>query len=100
MPELLELAAPLNPELAYARFDGRLDRTPAQLRALRPGPRQTRVDPFPDDAALELCKRAEHLEHRLARGRRRVEALPTQEQIDALVMKSLQDAEQICQRSA
>jgi hypothetical protein len=40
------------------------------------------------------------LERRLARGRRRVEPLLMPEQIDALVMKVLQDAEQIRQRSA
>ena len=39
---------------------------PTELHPLRFGPRQTGVDPFPDDAALELCKHAEHLEHRLA----------------------------------
>jgi len=70
-------------------------RAPTEARPLRLSSRQARVDPFSDDAALELCKHAEHLEHRLARGRRRVEPLLMQEQIDALVMKSLQDAEQI-----
>jgi len=49
---------------------------PTELHPLRFGPRQTGVDPFPDDAALELCKHAEHLEHRLARRRRCVEPLP------------------------
>jgi hypothetical protein len=39
---------------------------PTELHPLHFGPRQTGVDPFPDDAALELCKHAEHLEHRLA----------------------------------
>jgi len=38
-----------------------------------------RVDPFSDDAALKLCKLAEYLEHSLARGGRRVEALLMQE---------------------
>src|SRR5450631_3266898 len=87
-------------QLTNARFDRRLHRSPAKLRTLSLGSRQARVDPFSDDAAFELGKHAEHLEHRLARGSRRVEPLLMQEQIDALVMKSLQDAEQIRQRSA
>src|SRR5882762_5735850 len=82
-------------KLAYARLYGRRHWAPTELCPFRFGPRQARVHPFSNDAALKLCKYAEHLEHRFARGRRRVEPLLMQEQIDAPVMKSLQDAEQI-----
>ena len=91
----LQDAHALRFKLAYARLYGILHRAPTELRPLRFGPRQTGVDPFTDDAALKLCKHAEHLEHRLASSRRRVEPLLVQEQIDALVMQFLQDAEQI-----
>lgn len=66
-------------ELAYAG-------APAQPRTLRLGPRKPGIHPFPDDAALELSKHAEHLERRLARAGRCVEPLLVQEQIDALLL--------------
>ena len=37
------------------------------------------IYPFPNDAALELGKHPEHLEHRFARGRRRIEPLLVKE---------------------
>src|SRR5450432_1698220 len=52
-----------------------------------------------NNAPLELGKNAQHLKHRLAGGRRSVEALLMQEEVDALVVQPLQDAEEIRQRS-
>src|SRR4051812_38016530 len=87
-------------ELAYAGFHRRLDGTAAKLRPVRPGPRQPGIHTFADDAALELGEHAKHLKHRLARGGRGIKALLMQEQVHALVMKALQHAQQVSQRSA
>ena len=46
-------------------------------------------------ALLELCKDAEHLKHRLARGRRRIEPLLVKEKTDSLFMEALKYAEEI-----
>jgi len=68
---------------------------PFALARANPG-----VDPFADNAALELGEDAEHLEHGLAGDGRRVEPLLAQEQINALIVQALQDAEQVGQRTA
>ena len=52
---------------------------PAEALALSPGPRKASANALRDDAALELGEHAQHLEHRLARRRRSVEALLMQE---------------------
>jgi hypothetical protein len=69
-PADLEDAIALCPQFFYSRLDRRLDPTPAQLRTVRPGARESGIDSFSNDPSLELCKHAEHLKHRLARGRR------------------------------
>src|SRR5258708_6236327 len=74
-------------------------RTSAKLDAVRPSPRKATVDTPTHDAALELGKPAQHLKHRLAGGRRGVEALLMKEEVNALVVQALQDAEEIRQRS-
>jgi hypothetical protein len=68
---------------------------PPELDAVLLGPRQPGVDAFADDAAFELGEHAQHLKHCPARRGRRVETLLTQEQIDALIVKALEDADSL-----
>jgi hypothetical protein len=99
-PADFEDAVALGPQLANACLHSRFDpETSAQLGAVGPGPRKPGVDTFANDAALKFAENAQHLKHCLASGSRCVEALLMQEQIDALVVQALQDAEEIRQRS-
>ena len=77
-----------------------LTRPPAQLRTFRPSASKTRVYSFANDPTLELGKHAKHLKHRFARSRRSIESLLVEEQTDALVMKALEYAEQVGERSS
>ena len=54
-------------------------------------PGDPRHHPLTDEFALELREYSQHLKHRPARGRRRVEALLMQEEIDALGVQLLQE---------
>ena len=97
-------ADPVNTVAFGPQFqNARLDRAPytasPQLCALGLCARETSIDALPNDTPLELGKHAEHLEHRLARGRRGVEALLMEKQIDAFVLEALEDCEQVGQRS-
>ena len=65
--------------------------------ALRPSASKTRVYSFANDPTLELGKHAKHLKHRFARS---IESLLVEEQTDALVMKALEYAEQVGERSS
>src|SRR5262249_31689167 len=55
---------------------------PAKLFALLFGPPKPGTDSFCDHRTLKLGKYTHHLEHRLARRRRCVQALLVQEQVD------------------
>ena len=57
------------------------------------------IHSFPNDAPLELGEYTEHLEHRFARGRRGIKSLLVKKQTDTLFMKSLEDAQQVGERS-
>jgi hypothetical protein len=67
-PGDLEDAITFGPRISYRRLDGRLDSSPAELRAVLTCPRQPGVDAFPNYAAFEFRKHA--LEHGLARSDR------------------------------
>jgi len=64
-----------------------------------PGAGEPRVDSLANYASLELGENAKHLKHRLARGRRGIKSLLVKKQTDTLFMKSLEDAEQVGERS-
>ncbi len=96
----LENAVSVGSQLQYARLDRGLNPTPAQLRTFRPSASKTRVYSFANDPTLELGKHAKHLKHRFARSRRSIESLLVEEQTDALVMKALEYAEQVGERSS
>jgi hypothetical protein len=66
-----EYAVTLGSLFSYRCPDGRLDPSPAELRAALTCPREPGVDALPNYAALKFRKHAEHLKHRLAGGRRR-----------------------------
>jgi hypothetical protein len=91
---------PFGPQLQYSRLDRRLNPAPAQLRAFRPSASKTCVYSFANDPTLELGEHAKHLKHRFARSRRSIESLLVEEQTDALVMKALEYAEQVGERSS
>src|SRR5436190_21937415 len=55
---------------------------------------------FADDAAFKFRKNTEHSKHSSTSGCGSVESLLVQEQIDALIMQNLQDAQQISQGPA
>jgi hypothetical protein len=74
-----EYAVSIGPQLQYSRLDRRLDPTAPQFGAVRFGARQPSIYPFSNDPSLELSKHAEHLKHRFARGRRRIESLLVKE---------------------
>jgi hypothetical protein len=74
-----EDAVSIGPQLQYSRLDRRLDPTAPQFGAVRSGARQPSIYPFSNDPSLELSKHAEHLKHRFARGRRRIESLLVKE---------------------
>jgi hypothetical protein len=69
----------LGSEFPYPGLHGRLDPPPAELRAVLTCPREPGLDALLNYAALKFCKYAEHLEHRLAGSRRRVESLLVKE---------------------
>jgi hypothetical protein len=73
---------------------------PAELNAISLGPAQAGHDPFPDHRAFELGKHPEHLEHRPAGWRRRIEALLMQEQVDALGVEFTEEVQQVYQGAA
>lgn len=54
----------------------------SEALAFTPGPRKAGTHSFRNHCSLELGKHAQHLKHRLAGGRRRVEPLLPQEQVD------------------
>jgi hypothetical protein len=70
----------------------------AKPRSRRLGPRKARTDSFLDHAALELGEHPQHLKHRLAGRRGRVEALLVQEEIDAECVQFRED--QVLQAAA
>jgi hypothetical protein len=87
-------------KLAYPSFYRGLNSAPAEFRSFRPCSGKPSVDAFANDAAFELSEDAEHLEHGFASGGRGVEPLLVKEQINAFIVKALQDSEQVRQRSA
>src|SRR2546421_3868841 len=93
-------AMPFIPQLQYARLDRWFDAPASQLHAIGPGTGEPCIHPFANDAAFKLRKNAEHLKHSSTSGCGSVESLLMQEQINALIMQSLQDAQQISQRPA
>src|SRR5713101_7975891 len=96
----LEDAITISPQLQYFRLHRGPNSTAAQLCAVRPRASKTRVYSFANDPTLELGKHAKHLKHRFARCRRSIESLLVEEQTDALVMKALEYAEQVGERSS
>ena len=60
-----------------------------------PGVFQTRHDPLPDDAALQLGHRGDDREHRLAHGRGRVQRLLAGDEVDAVRPGSRQGKHQL-----
>ena len=74
-----EYAVTLGSLFSYRCLDGRLDPSPAELRAVLTCPREPGVDALPNYAALKFRKHAEHLKHCLAGGRRRIEPLLVKE---------------------
>jgi hypothetical protein len=78
-PTNLEDTVALGSEFPYLSFDGRLDLPPAELRAVLTCPREPGLDALLNYASFKFCKYAEHLEHCLAGGRRRVESLLVKE---------------------
>jgi hypothetical protein len=86
---------PFSPQFQDARFNRGSDAASTQLCALCLCASQASVHSLANDAPLEFGKYAEHLEHRLAGGRRSVEALLMEKQIDAFVMEALEDRQQI-----
>jgi hypothetical protein len=78
---------------------GAPERFPA-LGAARLGPGNASAHPLDNHAALELGKHAHHLKHRLAGGRRGVDALLMQEQLDAEAVQLGEEAAEVLQRTA
>ncbi len=68
-------------------------------REHRSGASKPSIDSFPNDSPLELGEYTKHLKHRLARARRSIESLLVKEQSDTLFVKSLEDAEQVGERT-
>jgi hypothetical protein len=64
---------------------------------LTPGPREASTDSFRNHRPLEFGKHAHHLKHRLAGGRRGVEALLAQEQVDVECVQLGQKTDQVLQ---
>ena len=89
LPAYLKNAVTIGSQFEYSRLYRRLNPTPARLRTVRPSAREPSIDSFSNDPSLELRKYAEHLKHRLARGRRRIEPLLVKEQTDTLFMEAL-----------
>src|SRR5258705_1964523 len=96
----LEDAITVSPQLQNFRLDRGLNPTPTQLCTFRPSASKPSIDPLPNDSPLELGKHAKHLKHRFASSRRSIESLLVEEQTDALVMKALEYAEQVGERSS
>jgi hypothetical protein len=71
-----------------------------KLFALFHGPLESRIDPLPDHAALELGERARNLKHETACGGRRVDRLLIQVKIDATALERLDSPKQVDQGSA
>ena len=94
-----EDAVSLGPQLQYSRLHRRRDAAASQLRSLGSGTCEASVNSLANDPALELSEHAEHLKHRFARGRRRVESLLVKKQTDPLFMKALENTEQVGERS-
>src|ERR1700738_2626129 len=93
LPADLEDAVAVGLQFKNSRFHSGLNATPAELGPIRPGARQTGVHPLSNDPSLELSKYAQHLKHRLAGGGRGIKALLMEEQINALVMKPLENSQ-------
>src|ERR1700704_1717900 len=96
-----DLEHPVTARLQFenSRLDGGLNATPAELGPVCPGARETGIDPLSKNPPLKLSKYTQHLKHRLARARRRVESLLVKEQADSLVMEALENTEQVGERS-
>src|SRR3979409_1041297 len=99
LPTDLEDAVTIRPKFEYRRLHRRFDPTAAQLSTACPCASETCVHPFPNDPTLELGKHAKHLKHGLSGGGRSIESLLVKKQTDILFMKSLEDAEQVGERS-
>src|ERR1700704_4204837 len=99
LPADLEDAVAVGFQFSYSRLDSRLDATPPEFRSFRPSARKTGIDPLSNNPPLKLSKYTQHLKHRLARARRRVESLLVKEQADSLVMEALENTEQVGERS-
>src|ERR1700694_845513 len=95
LPADLEDAVTLRPQLQYSRLHHRRDAAASQLRSLGSGTCEASVNSLANDPPLELTEYAEHLKHRFARGRGRVEALLVKEQTAPLFMKALENTEQV-----
>jgi hypothetical protein len=84
------IAATLSASLSSSRR--RPSWLPSALARLRPA-----HDPLANHRAFELGKHTQHLEHRSAGRRRRVEALLVQEQVDALGVEFAEEVQQVDQ---
>ena len=94
-----EYAVTIGSQFQYSGLHRRLNSASPELCAIRPCARKTRIDSFPNNPPLELGEYAEHLKHRLARGRRSIEPLLMKEETDTLFMKALEYAKQVAERS-
>jgi hypothetical protein len=99
-PADLEDADTAGLQFKNSRFHSWVNPTPAELRPIRPRPRQTGVDSLSDNPPLKLSKYTQHLKHRLAGSRRGIEPLLVKKQIDTFVPQFLEDAQQISKRSS
>ena len=75
----LQNAVAFGAKLVDAFFDLGIYARPAKRNALGLGPRKPGVDALANDAALKFGEHAQHLEHGLAGGGRRIEPLLVQE---------------------
>ena len=99
LPANLEDAVAVGLQFENSRFHSGVNPTAAELGPIRPGARQTGIDSLSNNPPLKLSKYTQHLKHRLARARRRVESLLVKEQADSLFMEALEYAEQVGERS-
>jgi hypothetical protein len=94
----------LSPSLArcygMARIARVWDLRSAKRLALILGPRKAGTDTFLNHGALEFGKHAHHLKHRLAGGRRGVDALLVKVQVDLEGVDFGQEGDQVLQRAA
>src|SRR5262245_24817567 len=93
-PELALLQGSSNGHLDIGR-DAWPSNWLAALGAVIPGPRDAGHDALLQNRALELCKDACNLKHRLAHGRRGVEALRVQIEVDLACLDMPQEGAQI-----